>query len=87
MKTRHIKRPYIFQIGVQKNRRKSREPIYEENFLEGKIRNSKLKTLSNISQEKGNRSTSRLIIVKYITYRIKRRYENGHKEECAYDEI
>lgn len=51
------------------------------------IRTWKLKTLSNIYQEKGNRSTSRLIIVKYITYRIKRRYENYYKEVFVYNEI
>lgn len=68
-------------------RRESRKPICEENFLGRMIRTLKLKALSNIYQNKGNRSTFRLIIMKYITYRIKRGYETYQEEMSAYNEI
>ena len=58
---------------------KSAEPLCEENFLKGKTRILKLKSLSNIYQDKENSSISRLIIVKYITLKIKKKYENFHE--------
>lgn len=87
MKNRCIRRPAICQIEVQKKRRESRKPICEENFLGWKVRTLKLKALSNIYQNKGNRSTFRLIIIKYITHRIERRYQTSQEETCAYNEI